>query len=522
MFWWKRTVIELPVFLHPSDFGICRFPQQGGKKMITNVLNTIDDILYAPVLIIIMAAAGLYFTFRTKFVQIRLFKEACTLILEPPKGEKGKTVSSFQALMVSTASRVGTGNIVGVSTAICLGGPGAVFWMWVMCIIGAASAYMESTLAQIFKRVDKEGGFYGGPAYYIELAMHSTVPAAVFSVFLIATYAFGFNLLCSYNLQSTFAIYHWYHPTITPIIIGAILAVLIGYCLLGGGKRIVRLTEIVVPFMGLFYVAVALIVLLLNITHIPAMFVEILSDAFNFKAIFGGISGSCLVLGIKRGLFSNEAGVGSAPNASASADVTHPSKQGLVQTISVYIDTMLLCTATALMCLSTGVAHTEDVAGATYVQNAISSVFGGIGPIFITVAMILFAFTTLLGNLYYCDNALAFLNHKKLPEKRFMTIFYLCCVVVIFVGAQMQMSAVWAIADITMGGMTIINLPACVILGNYAIDALSNYEEQKKAGKDPVFKARDIGIDEKLVAAWKPTEKAKARKKRRKKKPAGV
>ena len=459
------------------------------SKMITNVLNTIDDILYAPILIIVMAVAGLYFTFRTKFVQIRLFKEACRLILEPPKGSREQSVSSFQALMVSTASRVGTGNIVGVATAICLGGAGSVFWMWVMCIIGAASAYMESTLAQIFKRVDKDGGFYGGPAYYIELAMHSTVPAALFSVFLIATYAFGFNLLCSYNLQSTFAAYSWYHPVVTPLIIGTILALLTGYCLLGGGKRIVRLTEVVVPFMGLFYVAVSLIVLILNIGHIPAMFAEIFSDAFNFKAIFGGISGSCLVLGIKRGLFSNEAGVGSAPNASASADVTHPSKQGLVQTISVYIDTMLLCTATALMCLSTG-------------------------------AMILFAFTTLLGNLYYCDNALAYLNNKKMPTKKFMTIFYVFCVLVIFAGAQMPMAAVWAIADITMGGMTIINLPACVILGNYAIDALTNYEEQKKLGKDPVFFASDIGLSDKLVMTWKAQSEKKSGKRRKKKKNA--
>ena len=490
------------------------------SKMITNVLNTIDDILYAPILIIVMAVAGLYFTFRTKFVQIRLFKEACRLILEPPKGSREQSVSSFQALMVSTASRVGTGNIVGVATAICLGGAGAVFWMWVMCIIGAASAYMESTLAQIFKRVDKDGGFYGGPAYYIEFAMHSTVPAALFSVFLIATYAFGFNLLCSYNLQSTFATYSWYHPVVTPLIIGTILALLTGYCLLGGGKRIVRLTEVVVPFMGLFYVAVSLIVLILNIGHIPAMFAEIFSDAFNFKAIFGGISGSCLVLGIKRGLFSNEAGVGSAPNASASADVTHPSKQGLVQTISVYIDTMLLCTATALMCLSTGIAHTPDVAGAPYVQNAISSVFGGIGPIFITAAMILFAFTTLLGNLYYCDNALAYLNNKKMPTKKFMTIFYVFCVIVIFTGAQMPMAAVWAIADITMGGMTIINLPACVILGNYAIDALTNYEDQKKLGKDPVFVASDIGLSDKLVMTWKAQPEKKSGKRRKKKKNA--
>ena len=371
-----------------------------------------------------------------------------------------------------------------------------------MCIIGAASAYMESTLAQIFKKHDENGGFYGGPAYYIEKAMHSRIPACMFSIFLILTYAFGFNLLCSYNLQSTFAAYSWY-SSLTPVIVGGILAALTGYCLFGGGKRIVHITEIIVPVMGLFYVVVSLIVLVLNITHIPAMFGEIFADAFNFKAIFGGISGSCMVLGIKRGLFSNEAGVGSAPNASAAADVTHPSKQGLVQTISVYIDTMLLCTATALMCLSTGVAHTPEVAGAAYVQNAISSVFGGIGPIFITVAMVLFAFTTLLGNLYYCDNALAFLNNKNMPGEGFMKIFYAGCVVVIFAGALLKMEAVWAIADIAMGGMTIINLPACVILGNFAIDALKDYEKQRAAGKNPVFHAKNIGINDPDVACWK-------------------
>lgn len=469
---------------------------------ITDILNKIDDIMYAPILIIVMAAAGLYFTFRTKFVQIRLFGHACKLIMEPPKSEGEKSVSSFQALMVSTASRVGTGNIVGVSTAICIGGAGAVFWMWVMCIMGAASAYMESTLAQIFKKQDTDGGFYGGPAYYIEKAMHSRIPSYAFSVFLILSYALGFNLLCSYNLQSTFAAYSWYGKT-TPAIVGGVLAALTAYCIFGGGKRIVRITEIIVPVMGLFYIAVSLIVLLINIPHIPAMFAEIFSDAFNFKAIFGGISGSCLVLGIKRGLFSNEAGVGSAPNASAAADVSHPSKQGLVQTISVYIDTMLLCTATALMCLSTRVPHTPDVAGAPYVQSAISSVFGGIGPIFITVAMVLFAFTTLLGNLYYCDNALAFLNNKNMPSERFMKVFYACCVVVIFVGALLKMEAVWAIADITMGGMTIINLPACVILGKYAIDALSDYEKQRNAGKNPVFHAKNIGINDPDVECWK-------------------
>jgi len=467
---------------------------------IVSTLTQIDDILYFPILIIVMAISGLYFTTRTKGVQIRLFPESVRLLLEP-SAEKD-SVSSLQAMLVSTASRVGTGNIIGVSTAICLGGPGACFWMWIMCIIGASSAFIESTLAQIYKRKDENGQPYGGPAYYIEKGLGKPVIAIFFCIFLISTYALGFNLLCSYNLQSTFMEYSFYNASITPMIIGAILAVLTGYCLLGGGKRIIKVTSTVVPLMGVSYVIVALIVILFNYQNIPSMFILIFQDAFDFKSIAGGIVGSCLVYGIKRGLFSNEAGVGSAPNASASANVSHPVKQGLVQTLSVYIDTLLLCSATALMCLSTDVARDAAVSGAPYVQSAISTVFGTAGPIFITVAMVLFAFTTLLGNIYYVDNALTYLNRKNKPSKRFMQIFYLACTVVVFVGAIIPMDAAWAMADITMGLMTLINLPTCVMLGKTAVDCLKDYEKQKKAGKDPIFKADTVGLDEKELDFW--------------------
>ena len=349
-----------------------------------------------------------------------------------------------------------------------------------MCIIGASSAFIESTLAQIFKQRDEKGHYFGGPAYYIEKALRLPVVAGVFCVFLIATYAFGFNLLCSYNLQSSFQTYSFYDATWTPVIVGAVLAVAVGFCVMGGGSRIVKLTEKVVPVMGIAYVLVSLIIIFAHVGNIPETFRMIFEDAFNFRAIFGGLSGSCLILGVKRGLYSNEAGVGSAPNASAAADVTHPVKQGLVQTISVYIDTMLLCTATALMCLSSGVARTEKVSGAPYVQNAVSTIFGDFGPIFITLAMVLFAFTTLIGNLYYVDNALAYLNHKKKPSKRFMTVFYIFCVAIIFVGALVPMNFAWTMADITMGGMTLINIPCCVILSGIAIKALKDFEQQKK------------------------------------------
>ena len=467
---------------------------------IVTILNQIDNVMYFPILIIVMAIAGLYFTIRTKGVQIRLFPESIRLLLEPP--EDKSSVSSLQAMLVSTASRVGTGNIIGVSTAICLGGPGACFWMWLMCIIGASSAFVESTLAQIYKKKDNGGKPYGRPAYYIEKGLKKHKIAIIFCIFLIATYAVGFNLLCSYNLQSTFMEYSFYNPSTTPIIIGAILAVLTGYCLLGGGKRIVKITGTVVPLMGVSYVIVALIIICINYQNIPSMFFLIFQDAFDFKSILGGFTGSCLVYGIKRGLFSNEAGVGSAPNASASANVTHPAKQGLVQTLSVYIDTLVLCTATALMCLSTGVVRDTSVAGAPYVQNAIYSVFGVAGPVFITVAMVLFAFTTLIGNLYYVDNALIFLNRKTQPSKRFMNIFYIFCTAIIFVGAIIPMDAAWAMADITMGGMTLINLPTCVILGKYALGCLKDYEKQKKEGKNPIFKAESVGFGEDELDFW--------------------
>lgn len=470
-------------------------------EAITNILDRIDSVMYYPILIIVMALAGIYFTILTKAVQIRMFPESIRLLKEPPKDGKG--VSSLQAMLVSTASRVGTGNIVGVSTAICLGGPGACFWMWLMCIIGASSAFIESTLAQIYKRNNDEGECYGGPAYYIERALHAPILAVAFCIFLIATYAVGFNLLCSYNLQSTFAAYAFYDNKVTPVIVGALLAIITGYCLLGGGKRIVKLTSVIVPVMGVSYVIISLIVILFNIKNIPSMFAIIFKDAFDFKSILGGVAGSCMVYGIKRGLYSNEAGVGSAPNASASAKVSHPAKQGLVQFLSVYIDTLLLCTATALMCLSSGVERSEAVSGAPYVQNAISTVFGSVGPIFITVAMVLFAFTTLLGNLYYVDNALAFLNHKRMPSDKFLKIFHMGCAVIVFIGAIIPMNAAWAAADITMGGMTLINLPSCMILGKVAIDTLKDYEKQKAEGKDPVFKARDIGLNEAELDFWK-------------------
>ena len=466
--------------------------------MIGEIIASVTDALYSYILIIVLVLGGIYFTVRTRFVQFRLFREQIRCVTEKPADGKG--VSSFQALMVSTASRVGTGNIVGVSTALCLGGFGSVFWMWLIAIIGSASAFVESTLAQIYKKKGPDGS-YGGPAYYIQTAFRNRPLAIIFSVFLILTYGFGFNMLASYNLQSTFSSYGFYNPEISPWIIGLILAVIVGYCLMGGGSRVIKVTSFLVPIMGVAYILVAILVVVLNIKALPGVFSTIFSEAFNFEAIFGGFSGSCVMFGIKRGLFSNEAGVGSAPNASASAEVAHPAKQGLVQVLSVFIDTILVCSATAFMCMCSGVEPSDELSGAPYVQAALSSTLGEFGPIFITVAMILFAFTTLLGNLYYVDKCVIFIM-GKVPSKAFMRVYYVIASLVIFVGAGLSADLLWNIADVTMGGMTIINMPVILILSKYAFRALKDYDNQRKEGKTPVFKAKNIGLPH-AVDYWK-------------------
>ncbi len=457
--------------------------------MFDQIIASINDALYSWVLIVVLVAGGLWFSFRTKFAQFRLFKEQLRAVTEKPD-EGG--VSSFQALMVSTASRVGTGNIVGVSTALCLGGFGSVFWMWVIAILGSASAFIESTLAQIYKKRGIDGS-YGGPAYYIEGAMKKRWLAMVFTVFLILTYGVGFNMLASYNLQSTFSAYSFYDPKVSPWIIGGILAAIVAFCLFGGGKRIIKATTAIVPVMGTAYILVAVIIMVMNITSLPGIFARIFTEAFDLKAIFGGFSGSCVMYGIKRGLFSNEAGVGSAPNASASADVSHPAKQGLVQVLSVFIDTILVCSATAFLCMSSGVEPTEALSGAPYVQESVKASLGSFGPVFITIAMTVFAFTTLLGNLFYVDKSLIYLMGRQ-PGKGFMRAYYVIASGVIFLGAGLDPGLLWDIADLTLGGMTLINMPVILYLGKYAFRCLEDYTSQRRQGEDPRFRAADIRL----------------------------
>ena len=473
------------------------------SNFINNFINVVSGILYQPWCVpLILLAGGITLTIRSKFIQVRLFTECFKVITEKPTTEGG--ISSFGALMVSTASRVGTGNIIGVATAICAGGAGAVFWMWITAIIGGASAFVESTLAQIYKKRNADGTSYGGPAFYMKDALKKRWLGVLFSFLIILTYAVGYNMLAAYNLQDTFSVFDFYVKDTTPVIIGAILAVLFGIIVIGGAKRLTKSTEIMVPFMGIIDVIVSRVVFVLNAERLGEMFAMIFKNAFDFKAIFGGFAGSCIMNGIKRGLYSNEAGMGSAPNAAATADVSHPAKQGLVQMLSVFIDTLLICTATAFMCLSSGVSFNTEMSGAAYVQTSMAESLGAFGPIFLSAAMSLFAFTTLIGNYSYCEGCLRFILNRDISKGGLLT-FRIFATILVFVGAMASAGTVWNLADMTQGLMVIVNVPVILILAKPAMLCLEDYCRQKKEGKNPVFIAKDAGIDAELDF-WKTKE----------------
>ena len=464
---------------------------------LEQLVGTVAGFLYDKILAVLLIAVGLYFTVRLKGVQFNMFGEAIRVV-----GEKTKStdsISSFQALMVSTASRVGTGNIVGVTTAICLGGFGSVFWMWLIAVIGCASAFVESTLAQIYKKRSEgdDGTSRGGPAYYIQQGLHSRGLGIVFSILLLCTFGCGFIMLASYNLVDSFKVYFGggekFYAGPVPIVIGAVTALLFALCIFGGGKKIAKVTGVMVPVMGVVYIVVALAIILTHITLIPQVFARIFREAFDFTAIFGGLTGSCLMYGIKRGLFSNEAGLGSAPNAAAAADVAHPAKQGLVQVLSVFLDTIVICSATALMCMCSGIEPSAELAGIAYVQEAVAGTFGYFGYLFVTFSMVMFAFSTLLGNCFYAEPNLKFILQRDL-SKGGRIAFYLIETLFVFTGAFLEFGLVWNLADLMMAVMSLVNLPVIVVLGKKAFDCLDDYKKQKREGKEPVFRAEDIGI----------------------------
>ncbi|MDY4669323.1 MAG: alanine/glycine:cation symporter family protein [Oliverpabstia sp.] len=466
---------------------------------MNKILTQINDVMYTYVLIILLVGVGIYFTIRTRCVQLRLLKDAIRSLLEKAgTGNDGtKKVSSFQALMISTASRVGTGNIAGIATAIAAGGPGAVFWMWLMAVIGGASAFVESTLAQIYK-VKVGDQFRGGPSYYMEKALGKRWLGVLFSVLLIICFAYGFNGLQAFNISSAMEYYiEDYSNTIYPVILGVLLAAATAVVIWGGVHRIGFITSVLVPIMATIYILIGLVTMVLHIRELPHVFAMILENAFDFQAMAGGLAGSAVVIGIKRGLFSNEAGMGSAPNASASAEVDHPVKQGLVQVISVFIDTLLICSSTAMMLLVSGVEGIPEVLdGIPFVQAAISANVGNWGIHFITFSIFAFAFSSLVGNYYYAESNILFIKNNK----KVLFIFRITCIIAIFLGTQADFSLMWNIADITMGCMAIVNIAAIFLLGGIVFKTLDNYEKQKKEGRSPKFKGKDIGLSDTI---WK-------------------
>ena len=464
--------------------------------MLNNALTWLNDFLYVYILVGLLSAAGIYFTVVTKGVQFRMFKEGIKTLMEKKDSDAG--ISSFQALMVSTASRVGTGNIIGVATAIAVGGPGAVFWMWIMALLGAASAFCESTLAQIYK--EKSGDdFIGGPAYYIRRGLKNKWLAGLYAILLMACTGFGWNTTTAYNMSASFEYYiSDYRNGIGPHVLGIILVILVGLIIFGGVKRIGFMSSVLVPAMAIIYIVFGLVCIFANIGNLPHVFAEIFKSAFDISSFTGGFAGSCIVQGVKRGLFSNEAGMGTGPNAAAAASCPHPATQGMAQMISVFLDTLVICSATAMILLVSGVEGNAENAGSPFVQQAVYSIFGNWGIHIVTIALMLFAFTTLIGNYFYAEQNLRFITEKK----SVILVFRIVALAIIFIGTHVGFDTAWNMTDILMALVAIVNIVSVFALRKPIIACLKNYTDQKVANvPDPVFKAADIGLDN--TDCWK-------------------
>lgn len=465
-----------------------------------DLLNDLNDLMWSYILIVVLVGTGLYFSIRSKFVQLSLFAEMFRILgdkaLLTADGKKG--LSSFQAFSISAASRVGTGNIAGVATAIASGGPGAVFWMWLIALLGAASSFVESTLAQIYKVKDRDG-FRGGPAYYMEKGLNNRWMGIIFAI--IITFCFG--LIFNSVQSNTISLAFMEAFGMGRFTVGIILAILTALVIFGGVRRIARFSQVIVPVMAIIYLLIALYIVLVNFTEIPGVFSLIVSNAFGFGEMVGGGMGAAVMMGIKRGLFSNEAGMGSAPNAAATAAVTHPVKQGLIQTLGVFVDTLLICSATAFMILLSD-DYMSGQTGIQLTQTVLNTHLGAWATIFVAIAIFLFAFSSVIGNYYYGETNLEFIKESKL----IITIYRLTVIGMVLFGATVELEVVWGLADLFMGLMALINIVAIVLLGHIAFQALSDYQNQRKQGKDPTFYSDTIpGL--KGVETWEPKSKSK-------------
>lgn len=470
---------------------------------MNELITAVNDVIWSYVLIVALVGCGLWFTWRTKFVQFRMVGEMLRLLTESAvdsvgdqvKGKEKRHISSFQAFAVSVATRVGTGNLAGVATAIVIGGPGAVFWMWLIALIGSATAFVESTLAQLYKQKHKDS-FIGGPAYYIQKGLKQRWMAVLFAILI--TLQFGLsnnsiqaNTICG-AMQEAFG---W-----SPIWVGVALAAMALFIVFGGIQRIAKVSSVIVPLMAVGYIILALVIIIMNIHLIPHVFKVIILDAFGFSQIAGGSIGAAMMNGIKRGLFSNEAGEGSAPNAAATASTTHPVKQGLIQALGVFTDTLMVCSCTAFIILISGLYQVPELNGIALTQSALQSEIGSIGPMFIAVAIFLFAFSSIIGNYYYGEANIRFITQNN----KVMTAYRIASAgLMVMFGALASFELVWNIVDLFMALLTACNLVAIVLLGRYTFRLLDDYRQQKRQGiKEPVFHRSQLPEIEDELECW--------------------
>lgn len=469
------------------------------------IIGVLNDIVWSNALIVLCLGTGLYFSVRTRFLQVRHIKEMFRLLFDGKSSESG--VSSFQALSMSLAGRVGTGNIAGVATAIAFGGPGAMFWMWMVAFLGASTAFVEATLAQIYKEKHL-GQFRGGPAFYIERGLGVKWFAILFAV--VSIISAGLLLpgvqanSVADGIQNAFNVDTWISGVVVVVIFGAIV--------FGGVKRIAKFTEYVVPIMAITYILIVLVIIIIDIDQLPGVISLVFKSAFNMEAGFGAVFGLAIQWGVKRGIYSNEAGQGTAPHIAAAANVSHPTKQGLVQSFSVYIDTLLVCSATGFMLLITGRYNVQDpvlaadgttkflyegaknvTVGPGFTQSAMDSVLPGFGSYFVAIALFFFAFTTILAYYYIAETNISYLT-RNLKSPIYTHLLKMVMMLVIMYGSINQAKLAWNIGDLGVGLMAWFNIIAIILLQKPALAALKDYEKQKKEGKDPTFYPEDIGV----------------------------
>lgn len=471
--------------------------QSSMGDMLLNALNSVNDFMWTYIIIVLLVFCAVYFTIRTKGVQFVLIKDMVRIMLgldekKEDTGKKKKKISSFGAFAISLSSRVGTGNLAGVASAIVVGGPGAVFWMWVMALLGAANGFLESTLAQLYKRRG-EDAYYGGPAYYMQIGLKKKWMGVLFAVLITGTFGMAYqifqsNAMCD-SLSNAFG---WDKTWLGIIFTVCTLAIIFG-----GVHRVAKFTSIVAPIMAIGYILLALFIVVTNFEAIPAVFKMIIEGAFGMEQVAGGTIGAAVMQGIKRGLFSNEAGEGSAPNAAAAAETSHPVKQGLVQALGVFVDTLLICSCTAFIILSTGsLASGQD--GILLTNVAVEGELGLFGRYFLTAAIFLLAYSTIIGNYFYGETNIRFITGNRYA----VPVFRVFTGVMVMVGAVVTLQTAWTFVDIMMGLMTLCNLVAILLLSNKAFRLLNNYIEQRRAGKNPEFHRSMMPDIEKDIECW--------------------